>query len=53
MQRKAALPGLVNAHLYQGAAAATRPAGHYTPRIVPFHPDAAVPLEASQIFWRS
>ncbi len=53
MQRKAALPGLVNAHLYHGTATAARPVGHYTPRIVPFHPDAAVPLEASQIFWRS
>ncbi len=53
MERKAALPGLVNAHLYRATAPASRPVEHYTPRIVPFHPDAAIPLEASQIFWRS
>lgn len=48
-----AIPGLVNAYVYSGEVAATRPAAHYTPRIVPFHPMASVPLETSHIFWGS
>jgi hypothetical protein len=31
---------------------ATRPAKDFTPRIVPFHRDAFVPLEAPDILWR-
>jgi starch phosphorylase len=30
-----------------------RPARDYTPRVVPYHPDASVPLEANQICWYS
>jgi starch phosphorylase len=45
------VPGLVNAYLYSGNAPAIRPADHYTPRIVPAHPHAAVPLECSEIHW--
>jgi starch phosphorylase len=29
-----------------------RPAGGYTPRLMPYHPDAAVPLEAPHILWQ-
>jgi starch phosphorylase len=29
-----------------------RPAADYTPRVVPFHSNASVPLEASQILWQ-
>lgn len=43
--------GLVNAYLYGGNAPASRPADHYTPRIVPAHPHAAVPLECPEILW--
>ncbi len=43
--------GLVNAYLYSGSAPAIRPADHYTPRIVPAHSHAAVPLECPEIFW--
>ncbi len=31
---------------------ASRPAGDYTPRLVPHHPDARTPLEAPQILWQ-
>jgi starch phosphorylase len=31
---------------------ATRQAGDYTPRLIPDHPDALVPLEASEILWQ-
>lgn len=30
---------------------ARRPTDHYTPRIIPFHPDISTPLEANQILW--
>ena len=31
---------------------AGRPASDYTPRIIPYHPLASVPLEAGQILWQ-
>ncbi|MGB7266902.1 MAG: alpha-glucan family phosphorylase, partial [Terracidiphilus sp.] len=41
-----------NARIYFAEVPASRPASDYTPRIRPFHPDAAVPLEASEILWQ-
>jgi starch phosphorylase len=38
-------------YTYTAALPATRPAGDYTPRVVPYHPDALVPIEANQILW--
>lgn len=46
------LPGAVNGYLYQGSVPATRPADHFTPRIIPAHPAAQVPLEDSHILWQ-
>ncbi len=40
------------AYEYHVAAPASRPASDYTPRLIPDHPDAAVPLEASEILWQ-
>jgi len=37
--------------LYVAVVATSRPASDFTPRLVPFHADAAVPLEASLIHW--
>ena len=31
---------------------ATRPADHFTPRVLPYHPKAVLPLEANQILWQ-
>jgi starch phosphorylase len=53
MTREAPLPGTINGYLYSARVPAARPAQDYVPRIVPFHPEASVPLEAAQIFWRS
>jgi len=50
-RRDHALPGSAGGYLYVGRAPADRPAGHYTPRIVPSHPEARVPLEANFIRW--
>ncbi len=38
--------------LYRASVPASRPAGDYTARIVPAHPDIAVPLEAAHILWQ-
>lgn len=38
-------------HLYRGSIQSERPADHFTPRVVPAHPDAAVPLEDHHILW--
>jgi starch phosphorylase len=37
--------------LYTATVPATRPASEYTPRVIPFHPNASVPIEASEILW--
>jgi starch phosphorylase len=36
---------------YSASVPAHRPAGDYTPRIVPWHPSARVPLECDHILW--
>jgi starch phosphorylase len=46
------LPGAVQGFLYAATVATERPAEHFTPRIVPFHEEAAVPLEAPWVLWQ-
>ena len=41
-----------NAYLYTARIPTSRSAGDYTPRLVPYHQDATVPLEASEILWQ-
>ena len=52
MVRGEPLPGVIDGYLYRGSVPATRPADHFTPRIIPVHPGARVPLEASHILWQ-
>ncbi len=40
-----------NAWRYSAAVPANRPASDFTPRVIPFHPEVIVPLEAAQILW--
>jgi starch phosphorylase len=51
LERVGDLAGAYNGHRYEGPAPADRPPEHYTPRIVPHHAEAFLPLEASEIFW--
>ncbi len=51
MARGSALVGAAHGYLYSARVPATRPASDYTPRVVPFKPGAAVPLEAPLIAW--
>jgi hypothetical protein len=39
-------------YLYVARTPATRPADHLTPRALPYHPKALLPLEANQILWQ-
>jgi starch phosphorylase len=52
MERGPELVGSVRGYAYSARVAASRPAEDLTPRIVPFHADAFVPLEANQILWQ-
>jgi starch phosphorylase len=38
--------------IYRAAAPVTRPAGDYTPRLIPHRAGVAVPLESSRILWQ-
>jgi len=51
LEQGALLSGTYNAYVYQGSVSANRPAADYTPRIVPVHAEASVPLEANFILW--
>ncbi len=51
LQRGDALAGTANAWTWIGNVAADRPVEDYTPRIIPAHPLAQVPLEAGLILW--
>jgi glycogen phosphorylase len=50
MERGAQLPD--NGFLYWADVDGNRPASDFTPRVIPYHPSASVPLEASQIVWQ-
>ncbi|HLH78614.1 MAG TPA: alpha-glucan family phosphorylase [Candidatus Binataceae bacterium] len=51
MVRAEAITGAVNGWTYQASVGKDRSADQYTPRVVPYHPEASVPLEARQIVW--
>ena len=38
---------------YAARTTGDRPPEHYTPRVIPYHPEASIPLEANQIRWYS
>lgn len=51
LERGERLVGSVNGFVYGARIPAIRPAADYTPRVVPAHPDALIPLEAGFICW--
>jgi len=53
MQRDGALIGAANGFTFAAEAPDHRPLGDYSIRVVPNNPNAAVPLEAQQILWKS
>lgn len=52
MQQGDPIPGSVNGFSYQKNIITTRPAENYTPRVVPYHPQASVPNELTLIQWQ-
>ncbi len=52
MARGRKLEGPGNGYEYRASVPATRAAADYTPRLVPHHPAAAIPLEAPEILWQ-
>ena len=47
-----AIPNVLNASTYRVTIETARPAGDFTVRVVPFHPEARVPLENPLIAWQ-
>lgn len=52
MERQSAIAGAVNAYLFSADCPSLRPSHHFTPRILPFHAAASIPIEASLILWK-
>ncbi len=51
LAKREPLAGEAGWYRYQGRVRATRPAEHFTPRVIPAHCEAQVPLEESHILW--
>ena len=51
MTRIERLAGSANHFLYTTDVQASRPSSDFTPRLIPFHTGASVPLEAPFILW--
>jgi starch phosphorylase len=51
MTREGRVEGSANGFVFAASVPATRPSSDWTPRVLPDHPGAVVPLEASQILW--
>src|SRR5262249_21635422 len=51
MTRAGRVEGSANGYVFTALVPAARPLSDWTPRVIPDHPGAAVPLEAAQILW--
>jgi glycogen phosphorylase len=52
MQRCAAIPGAANGYWFEATVPGSRPIENYTARVVPYHPEASIPIEAAFIHWQ-
>jgi glycogen phosphorylase len=52
MRQGEQIPGARNGYVYQTTVPASRPAWHFTPRLIPDHPEVRVPAEAAYIVWQ-
>ncbi len=52
MERGEPIPGAVHGYWYRAVVSASRPAMDFTPRIVPYHPEARIPSEGALIRWQ-
>jgi glycogen phosphorylase len=51
MDRGESIAGAINGYVYRATVPASRPASHFTPRVIPAHAAAGVPLEEHHILW--
>ncbi len=51
MKRLGPLAGAVNGFVFGASVPVARSAEDYTPRIVPYHPEAFIPMEEAHILW--
>jgi starch phosphorylase len=51
MARGSQIAGAVKGCVYSAEVPAARAASDYTPRIIPYHPAARIPLEDARILW--
>jgi starch phosphorylase len=52
MKSAGPLAGVAGGYIYRAAVSATRAAGDYTARVIPYCEGAAIPLEAAHILWQ-
>jgi len=52
MRQGEAIPGALNGYVYRGIVSADRAARDFTPRVVPYHPQARIPNELALITWQ-
>jgi glycogen phosphorylase len=53
MRHEERMLGTVNGHRYRASVPDQRPAEHFTARIVPYHPEAIIPMECNKILWNA
>jgi starch phosphorylase len=46
------IPNVVNGSIYRVTIDTARPPGHFTARVVPYHPEARIPIECPLIAWQ-
>ena len=51
MKRMGPLEGAASGYIFEAVVGAKRAAEDYTPRIVPYHPEALIPIEEAHILW--
>jgi len=51
MRPDAGPSGPTGISIYRASVSSSRPSWHFTPRIVPYHPDARIPIETPLIAW--
>jgi starch phosphorylase len=51
MQPDAGAPDPAGIAIYRASVVTARPSSHFTPRVLPYHPDARAPIETPLIVW--
>ena len=52
MTRGDAIPGAINGYIYSASVPASRPDGHFTPRVMAYHAEVLTPIESGLVLWQ-